>query len=317
MINCIFKFLVGITLFVFGMNSLTNGLKKINSHRIKHIIKKIDNKFNGLWIGTIITAFCQSSSFITVLLVSLVDSNIITLNNSIGIIMGSNIGTCLTSWILSFSHNKTMILSFLDIDNMLGIIALLSIIYLRKRHLTKASILFGLVILLLGMSTMTDSLSPLAQSNTFQKILFYLANPLLGLFLGILITSIFQSSSLVIGLLESISLTAHLPFLSGFTVILGSNIGSCTTALLSSINTSKTSKIVSLFHLLFNIIGTIIFLTSFYLLNYFFNFKFTYQNITPTDIALIHTIFNVASTIILLPFTNVILKLCQFLVKEK
>lgn len=315
MINYILNFFIGLSLFLFGINNLTNGLKKINKDKLSKIIKQTNNKYKGVFWGTIITAIVQSSSFITVLLVSLVDSNIISLNNSIGLIMGSNIGTCITSWILSLSSIGNNFLTFLSIDNLLGFIAILSLFFFFKKRLSKAQILFGLIILILGMNLMSESMMPLSESNTFQTILKYFENPILGLISGIIITAIFQSSSLVIGILESLSIGSNISFLAGYTIILGSNIGTCITALIASTNTSKTSKLVSMFHLVFNIIGTLIFIIGFYLLNYLFNFTFTYQTINAFHIAIIHTIFNIGSTIILLPFTDQLIKLSKKLIK--
>jgi len=315
MINYILNFFIGLTLFIFGINSLTTGLKRINKTKFSKIIKETNNKYKGVLWGTIITSLVQSSSFITVLLVSLVDSGIISLNNSIGLIMGSNIGTCITSWILSLSSISNNYLSFLSIDNLLGIIAIISLLFFFKKRLNKAQILFGLIILTLGMNLMSESMMPLSTSSIFGSILKYFENPLLGLLLGIIITGIFQSSSLVIGILESLSLGGNISFLAGYTIILGSNIGTCVTAIIASTNTNKTSKVVSMFHLVFNIIGTLIFIIGFYLLNFIFDFTFTYQNINAFHIALIHTIFNIGSTIILLPFTNLLIKISKKLIK--
>jgi len=315
MLTDFFNFFIGLSLFLFGINFLTNGLKKINKDNFTKIIKKTNNKCSGVFWGTIITALIQSSSFITVLLVSLVDSGLMTINNSIGLIMGSNIGTCITSWIISLSSVNQQYLSFLSIDNFLGIFSIISLTFLFIKKTNKANTLFGLIILILGMNLMTESMIPLSTSSTFQNILKYLANPLLGLIIGIILTGIFQSSSLIIGILEALSVSSNISFLAGYTLILGSNIGTCTTALIASSNTNKTSKIVSMFHLVFNIIGTLIFLIGFYFLNYLFSFNFTYQNINAFHIALIHTIFNIGSTIILLPFTNKMISISQKLVK--
>lgn len=315
MINNILNFLIGLTLFIFGMNNLTNSLKKSNKDKIKNIIEKTNNKYKGVIVGTIITALIQSSSFVTILLVGLVDSGIMTLNSTIGIIMGSNIGTCITSWIISLSSINKDILSFLSLDNLIGIFAIISLLFLINKRHNKANIIFGIIILILGMNIMTESMSPLSNSKLFQESLNYLSNPILGLFLGIILTAIFQSSSLIIGILEGLSITSNISFLAGFTIILGSNIGTCITAIIASSTTNKTSKTVSMFHLIFNIIGTLIFLIGFYILNYFFKFSFTYQNINAFHIALIHTIFNIGSTIILLPFTNQLIKLSKKLIK--
>ena len=228
--------------------------------------------------------------------------------------MGSNIGTCITSWLLSIAnlHNST---SLFNLNTLMGITAIITIILLIRKKKKIANFSFGLIILILGMNMMSNSLTPLTQTKEFLSILNYLTNPLLGLLVGILITAIFQSSSIVIGLIESLAMTNKINFLLGFTLILGSNIGTCITTIIASINTSKTSKKVSMFHLIFNVLGTIIFLIGFYILNYFFHFSFTYQAINAFDIALIHTMFNILSTIILLPFTKRMLKLCDYLVK--
>lgn len=314
MINNILNFVVGISLFLFGINNLTNNLKGINKIKIQKAITKTNNKYKGILIGTIITMIIQSSSFVTVLLVSLVDSGIMTLNNSIGIIMGSNIGTCITAWILSLA-NLNNYANLFNLNTLTGIMALVSLLLLFKKKKGLANILLSLIILILGMNIMSISLLPLSEYKSFNIILNCLTNPLFGLLAGIIITGIFQSSSIVIGLIESLAINNKMNFLLGFTLILGSNIGTCTTSLISSINTNKTSKKVSMFHLLFNVLGATIFLTGFYLLNYLFNFTFTFKTINAFDIALIHTLFNVLSTVILLPFTNKIIKLCNYLIK--
>lgn len=314
MINAILNFILGIILFLFGINNLTNNLKNFNKDKFSYLIKKTNNKYKGVFIGTFITAILQSSSFVTILLISLVDSNIMSLNNTIGIIMGSNIGTCITSWLLSLSSFNNLN-SFFNLNNLTGIMALItSILLIRKRN-NLSNIFFSLIILILGMNIMSNSLLPLTTSTLFLKVLDYLTNPLLGLLIGIIVTAIFQSSSIVIGIIESLTLSNKITFLLGFTLILGSNIGTCITSIIASLNTNKTSKKVSMFHLIFNILGVVIFLIGFYILNYIFKFSFTFKPINAFHIALIHTLFNLLSTIILLPFTNKMLKLCDYLVK--
>ena len=317
MINYIFNFFIGIALFIFGMNNLTNGLKKSNKNKIEKIIRKASGKVKGVLWGTLITALIQSSSFITVLLVGLVDSGIMTINNTIGLIMGSNIGTCITSWIISISSLNKDVLSIFSLDSLLGIFASIALLFLITKRHNKANIIFGLLTLILGMNLMTKSMAPLANFPFFQKIITYLSNPILGLILGIILTGIFQSSSLIIGILEGLALNVNISFLAGYTLILGSNIGTCVTAIIASTTTNKNSKIVSMFHLVFNIVGTLIFLIGFYILNYFLKFSFTYQNINAFQIALIHTVFNLGSTIILLPFTNQLINISKKLIKEK
>jgi len=314
MINYIFNFIIGINLFLFGINNLTKDLKNLNKEKISKIIKNTNSKSKGILIGTIITMIIQSSSFITVLLVSLVDSGIMTLDNTIGIIMGSNIGTCITSWILSLA-NLNNYASLFNLNTIMGIVAIISLILFIKNRKRIANITFSLIILVLGMNMMSESLLPFTEYECFNTILNYLTNPLFGLLAGIIITAIFQSSSIVIGIIESLAISNKINFLLGFTLILGSNIGTCITGLISSINTNRTSKKVSMFHLIFNILGVIIFLIGFYILNYIFNFTFTYNSINAFDVSLIHTLFNLLSTIILLPFTKKMLKLCDYLVK--
>lgn len=314
MINNFLNFIIGITLFLFAINNLTKDLKNINHHKIEKLLNQHNNKYRGILIGTFTTMIIQSSSFVTVLLVSLVDSGLMSLNDSIGIIMGSNIGTCLTSWILSLSHLNSYN-SLFSIHTFLGIMAILTLFFFRKKQKNKANLTFSLIILILGMNIMSESLLPLTKLSWFTHLLYYLTNPLLGLIAGIIITAIFQSSSVVIGIIESLTISKKINFLLGFTLILGSNIGTCITSLIASINTNKTSKKVSMFHLLFNIIGTLIFLIGFYILNYFFQFTFTFKPINAFHIALIHTLFNILSTFILLPFTKKILSLCDYFVK--
>ena len=313
MINYLLNFLTGITLFLFGINNLCNITKNINKHKFINMLKKINNKFQGLIIGILITSILQSSSFVTILVITLIDSNILTINSSIGIILGSNIGTCLTAWI--FSLSSINLFNIITPSNIISLFSLISIVFFFLRKNIKANFFYNIMITLLGMNLMNISLSPLANTSFFQNIFISFSNPILGLLLGIITSCIFQSSSIVIGLLESLSLNMNINFLSGLTIILGSNIGTCTTTLIASIKLNKTSKVLSIFHLLFNLFSSIIILIIFYLLNYLFNPTFIYNKINPITISLIHTFFNIISVIIIWPFTNTLYKISSKYIK--
>ena len=308
----IFTLCGGLAFFLYGMNVMSSGLEKVAGGKLEKMLKAMtSNPFKSLALGAGITIAIQSSSALTVMLVGLVNSGIMELGQTIGVIMGSNVGTTLTAWILSLSgiESSNFFLRLLKPESFSPIIALIGIIMMMsaKRDKTKSigSILIGFAVLMYGMQMMSDTMKPLADMPEFTKIL------------TALFTGVIQSSAASVGVLQALSLTGEITFGMAIPIIMGQNIGTCVTALISSIGVGTNAKRVSAVHVTFNVIGTIVFLTVFYIGNFIFGFKFLHDSINPVNIALCHTIFNVATTLMLLPFIKQIEKISIFLVKSK
>ena len=320
----IFTLCGGLAFFLYGMNVMSSGLEKVAGGRLEKMLKAMtSNPFKSLVLGAGITIAIQSSSALTVMLVGLVNSGIMELGQTIGVIMGSNVGTTLTAWILSLSgiESSNFFLRLLKPESFSPIIALIGIIMMMsaKRDKTKSigSILIGFAVLMYGMQMMSDTMKPLADMPEFTKILTAFANPIIGVIIGAIFTGVIQSSAASVGVLQALSLTGEITFGMAIPIIMGQNIGTCVTALISSIGVGTNAKRVSAVHVTFNVIGTIVFLTVFYIGNFIFGFKFLHDSINPVNIALCHTIFNVATTVMLLPFIKQIEKIAIFLVKSK
>ena len=320
----IFTLCGGLAFFLYGMNVMSSGLEKVAGGKLEKMLKAMtSNPFKSLALGAGITIAIQSSSALTVMLVGLVNSGIMELGQTIGVIMGSNVGTTLTAWILSLSgiESSNFFLRLLKPESFSPIIALIGIIMMMsaKRDKTKSigSILIGFAVLMYGMQMMSDAMKPLADMPEFTKILTAFANPIIGVIIGAIFTGVIQSSAASVGVLQALSLTGEITFGMAIPIIMGQNIGTCITALISSIGVGTNAKRVSAVHVTFNVIGTIVFLTVFYIGNFIFGFKFLHDSINPVNIALCHTIFNVATTVMLLPFIKQIEKIAIFLVKSK
>ena len=312
MLNYFFNFITGLLLFFFGINILSNTFNKNNTDYIKNIINKNTSTFKGLLTGIMTTIITQSSSFITVIIQTLVDHNILSLYESTSIIMGSNIGTCSSTFFLIILLSLNV--NIFNSNLLVGILSIISFILLLRKH-KLFSFFIGITIILLSMNMMSNSTNFLINTNNFTTILNYLENPLLGLLIGIILTSLLQSSSLITCMLASISLSIPISYLSVINLILGSNIGTCSTVIIASINGSKNAKKVSIIHLLFNMLGSVIFLTTLYLINFIYPLSFLNSLIKPLDIAYIHLIFNVFTTLIFLPTRSKLIKLADYLIK--
>lgn len=313
----------GLALFLFGMSTMSGGLEKTAGGKLEKILKKMTDKpLKALILGAGITAVIQSSSAVTVMLVGLVNSGIMQLSQSVGVIMGSNIGTTVTAWILSLAgiESDNVIVSLLKPSNFSPIVAFAGILLLmvskKSRSKDIGSICLGFAILMFGMEMMSDSMSPLSEMQEFREIMVMFNNPLLGLIVGIVLTAVVQSSSATVGILQALSLTGALSYGMATPIIMGQNIGTCVTALISSIGVSKNAKRVAAIHVYFNLIGTAVLLTAFYAGNMIFDFTFADSAIDPAGIAIIHSIFNIATTVILLPFSKQLEKLAKKTVKE-
>ena len=320
----IFTLLGGLAFFLYGMNVMSGGLEKLAGGRLETALKRMtSNAFSSLALGAGITIAIQSSSALTVMLVGLVNSGIMDISQTVGVIMGSNIGTTLTAWILSLSgiDSGNVFINLLKPENFSPLIALAGILLtmLSKKDSKKSigNICLGFAVLMFGMELMKDSMAPLADSPEFASILTAFNNPVLGVLVGAVFTGIIQSSAASVGILQALSLTGGISYGMAIPIIMGQNIGTCVTALISSIGVSKNAKKVAAIHLSFNIIGTTLCLVLFYGIHAISPFGFMNDNIEPWSIALVHTIFNVFVTIVLMPFSKQLVKLANMLVRGR
>lgn len=313
----------GLALFMYGMHVMGESLEKLAGGKLEKTFEKLtSNKFKGLLLGMTVTAIIQSSSTTTVMLVGFVNSGIMKLSQAIPIIMGSNIGTTITSWILSLSglESDNFFIKMLKPTSFSPIIALIGIILIMTKKNDKTKVignaLLGFAVLMFGMDTMSSAVKPLSEIPEFREVMAKFSNPFLGVIVGAVLTAIIQSSSTSVGMLQSLSNANLITFGSAIPIILGQNIGTCVTALLSCIGANKNAKRVAVVHLFFNVIGTVVFLIIFYTLNAFLNFTFLNDTISGFNVAVVHTIFNVVATAIMFPLINVLEKLAYLVVKD-
>ena len=312
-----------IALFLFGMSTMSSSLEKLAGGRLEQLLKRMtDNRFKSLLLGAGITIAIQSSSAMTVMLVGLVNSGIMELGQTVGVIMGSNVGTTLTAWILSLSgiEGDNVWLKLLKPEVFSPVAALVGIIMTMtaKKSRTKGagSILVGFAVLMSGMEMMKNAMSPLAEMPEFASILTAFTNPFLGVIVGAVFTGVIQSSAASVGILQALSITGGITYGMALPIIMGQNIGTCVTALLSSIGVNRNARRVSVIHISFNLIGTAVCLAAFYGTDLIFHYAFMDYAIGPAGIAMVHSIFNIATTILLLPFTKQLEKLAYLVVRE-
>ena len=313
----------GLALFLFGMQVLGDGLEKQAGGKLQSILGKLtSNPFKGLALGAVVTAIIQSSSATTVMVVGFVNSGIMTLKQAIGIIMGANIGTTITAWILSLSglEGDSVFITLLKPSSFSPVFAIVGIalmMFAKKPNKKDiGTILVGFAVLMFGMDTMSEAVKPLANVPEFTNILTIFSNPILGVVAGALLTAVIQSSSASVGILQALAMTGKISFSTAIPIIMGQNIGTCVTSILSSIGTNKNAKRAAIVHLCFNIIGTVILITAFYILEAIINFDFMHQTINAAGMALVHTLFNVICTAMLFPFINQLEKLSKILIKD-
>ncbi len=313
----------GLAFFLFGMHVMSQSLEKIAGGKLEATLKKMtSNPFKSLALGAGITIAVQSSSAMTVMLVGLVNSGIMQLEQTVGVIMGSNVGTTLTAWLLSTAGIKSdnIFISMLKPENFAPIVALAGIIMImmskKKKRQDIGTIMVGFAVLMYGMELMKEAVSPLAETEGFTKLLTAFENPLLSVVFGALFTGMIQSSAASVGILQALSLTGAISYKMAIPIIMGQNIGTCVTALLSSIGVNKNAKRVTVVHMLFNFIGTIVCLTIFYGLNAVIHFSFVDKSIGAVEIAAVHSIFNIVTTLILLPFTDHLVKLANRIIPK-
>lgn len=312
----------GLAMFLFGMHLLSEGLEKLSGGRLEKILENLtNNRLKAVLLGAAVTAVIQSSSAATVMVVGFVNSGIMKLSQAIGIIMGANIGTTLTSWLLSLtgieSSNFFLRLakptSFSPVLAVLGVFFILFLKNGKRRDL--GFVLIGFAILMTGMDTMSQTMKPLSEVPWFTRLFTIFTNPFLGLLAGALVTAVIQSSSASVGILQALCATGSVSYAAAVPIILGQNIGTCATALISGIGAGKNAKRASVVHLLFNVIGTAVFMVGFYALHAVVRFEFMQDAANRTGIALVHTGFNVLATLVLLPFADILEKLSFQIIK--
>ena len=320
----VLSLLGGLALFLFGMNYMGSSLEKLGGGKFETVLEKMtNNRLKGVLLGTGVTAIIQSSSAVTVMAVGFVNSSIMSLHQVIGIIMGANIGTTVTSWLLSLTNiqSDNIFVSLLKPSSFAPVLALIGIIMLmlckNDKKKNTASILLGFAILMFGMETMSTAVAPLKDVPQFANILTMFSNPILGVIAGMLLTAVIQSSSASVGILQALAVTGSISVATAFPIILGQNIGTCVTAIISSIGTSKNAKRTAVVHLSFNIIGVIVAMVLFYGVNAIFGLPFINDTVNATYIAIIHTTFNVFATLLLFPFGKQLEKLACLIIRDK
>lgn len=312
-LNIVIPFVGGLGMFIYGMQIMAQGLENAAGNRMKSLLEVLTkNKMMGVLLGAVITAVIQSSSATTVMVVGFVNAGIMNLTQAMGVIMGANIGTTVTGWLVS-SVEWAKVLSpstLAPIAIMVGVVIML----IGKRRSSKevASIIVGFGLLFVGITTMSSAVAPLQDSEGFRNIFVTLgSNPLLGILAGTLVTAIIQSSSASVGILQSLAAAGLVPFSAAIYIIMGQNIGTCITAILSSLGAKKNAKTAALMHLLFNVIGTVIFSVGAILYFEVLNTDIGAGVITQTQISMVHTAFNIGTTVLLFPVSNWIIKLAK------
>ena len=301
----------GLALFLYGMHIMGDALAKMSGGKLEKVLERLtSNKWSAVLLGAGVTAVIQSSGATTVMVVGFVNSGIMKLNQAVGIIMGANIGTTATSWLLSLSgiDGGSFFLQMLKPTSFTPILAVIGAILVvfcksEKKH-NIGTILLGFAILMYGMTAMSSAVEPLKDVPQFTQILTKFENPLLGVIAGFALTTIMQSSSVSVGILQALCSTGAVSYALALPIIMGQNIGSCTTAMISSVGASKDAKRAAAVHFYFNVIGTVVFMLVFYISNAFVHYAFLPQAANEVGIATIHSVFNIAATIVLLPLSG-------------
>lgn len=312
----------GLAIFLYGMDLLGEGLTGASGGKLEKILEKLtSNPLKAVLLGAGVTAVIQSSSATTVMVVGFVNSGIMKLSQAVGVIMGANIGTTITSWILSLTgiESSNIFISLLkptSFSPVLAAVGIVFLMFLKKDSLKNpGKIMIGFALLMYGMDAMSSSVAPLAEVPQFASILTAFSNPVLGMLAGMLFTAIIQSSSASVGILQALCSTGILSYATALPIIMGQNIGTCVTALLSSIGATKNGKRAAIIHLYFNVVGTVTFMIVFYALNAVIHFSFLNLTAQEFGIAVIHTTFNIITTAYLLPLRKVLEKLAYATIK--
>lgn len=306
----------GLAMFLYGMQVMGDGLAKVSGGKLERILENLTSStLKAVLLGAGVTAVIQSSSATTVMVVGFVNSGIMKLSQAVGVIMGANVGTTATSWILSLAgiESESFFLRLLKPSSFAPILALIGVIFLIFTKSTKkkdvGTIMVGFAVLMFGMETMSGAVKPLADVPEFGNLLLKFSNPILGVLAGAVLTAVIQSSSASVGILQALCVTGAVHYSVAVPIIMGQNIGTCVTALLSAVGASKNAKRAAMVHLYFNLIGTIVFMGAFYLIHFAVPMDFLNESAGPAGIAVIHSIFNVTATILWLPFAGLLEKL--------
>ena len=310
-----------IATFLFGMSTMTDGLEKLSSGRLEHILERLtSNVFKGVLLGAVVTGLIQSSAATTVMCVGFVNAGIMKLEQTVGIIMGANIGTTVTAQLLRLGDidADNIVMMFLQpsfLGPILAVVGIIFYMFIKGGHKRiVGQIVLGLGLLFIGMNTMSSAVEPLKDLPEFQSVFTAFSNPLLGVAVGAAVTALLQSSSASMGILQAISTTGVVSFNIAMPLIMGQNIGTCITALISSVGASKNAKRTAMIHLFFNIIGSVFFLLVLYAGNALFRFPFWENTMDMGSIANLHLAFNIACTALLLPFHRQLVKLVKAVV---
>ncbi len=314
----------GLALFLYGMSVMGDSLSKLSGGKMESILELLTStKLKAILLGALVTAVIQSSSATTVMVVGFVNSGIMQLGRAVGIIMGANVGTTITSWLLSLTgiSGSNAFVKLLKPSSFSPILAVIGVIMTmtaknngKKRDI--GTILLGFAILMFGMETMSGAVAPLASNEHFTGMLTMFSNPILGMVAGALLTAVIQSSSASVGILQALCLTGAVGYKTAIPIIMGQNIGTCVTAIISSVGASRNARRASMVHLYFNLIGTIVFMVSFYGINSFVHFEFLNQSASVLGIAVIHSLFNLGCAILMFPFAGGLVKLATITVKD-
>ena len=320
----LFTFCGGLAFFLYGMTTMSKSLEKMAGGKLERLLKRMTSSpFKSLLLGAGITIAIQSSSAMTVMLVGLVNSGVMEIGQTIGVIMGSNIGTTMTAWILSLTgiESENVLVNMLKPENFSPLLALMGVVLImgskKQRRRDIGRILVGFSILMYGMELMKNSVSPLADLPEFSQILTAFQNPLLGVLVGVVFTSVIQSSSASVGILQALALTGSVTYGMAIPIIMGQNIGTCVTALISSIGVNRNARRVSVIHISFNVIGTAAGLILFLGGNMLFHYSFMDLPVGAVGVAFCHTVFNVFTTVLLLPFSRQLERLARRIISDE
>ena len=313
----------GLGLFLYGMKMMGDGLAQASGGRLEKILEKLtSSRLKAVLVGAGVTAAIQSSSAVTVMVVGFVNSGIMKLEQAVGIIMGANVGTTITAWILGTAgiSSESFLIQLLNPTSFCPVLAIVGAAMLMFSHKDKqrhaATIMLGFAILMFGMNTMSSTVKPLAEVPEFVNLLPRFSNPVLGMLVGLLMSAILQSSSVSVGILQSLSMTGVISYGTAIPIILGESIGACVPVLLSSIGARKNAKRTALIYLYFNLLGSVIFMVGFYVLNAVKPLAFVAQAATPFGIAAVHSLYKIIAAVCLFPCTKLMVKLVCFTVKD-
>ena len=320
----VFTLMGGIAMFLYGMDLMGKALEQTAGSKLQGILSKMTaSPVRGLLLGMVITAVIQSSGATTVMAVGFVNSGLMELHQAIGVIMGANIGTTVTGWLLSLSglEGDSFAIQMLNPNAWAPILGFIGIfLYMlgkdKDRRSGVGKIMVGFSVLMAGMNTMSTAMSPLADEPWFMDLFLSFKNPVLGVLAGAVLTAVLQSSSASVGILQALTSTGAVTYAAAVPIIMGQNIGTCVTAMISSVGASKNAKRAAFVHLYFNVIGVVLFLTAFYSLNALLHFEIIHDTVSVMGIAVIHSTFNVITTLVLLPFNRVLEKLAILTVPD-